>query len=288
LPEEFPLGVHEQDSRLMISVICVYNDSNLVQHCLLKSLSEQETGYETIILDNTQNRFKSAAEALNWGAAQAAGDYVMFVHQDVALCSNSFFAGLEALLDSLPNLGVAGIAGISECGGPFLERLDDKINHRPQQRFRNAITQGPQKDRWGTPITEPERVQTLDECLVIIPKKIWQIRQFDEAVCDGWHLYAADYCLSVAASGFGIYVIPKSVHHQSKGFTERGALGVIKGLGLHPEEYYLILRKVLKKHKGNYKWIHTSCGSWNTAYPLALQRVKLAFKHVILSVIFRG
>lgn len=111
--------------------------------------------------------------------------------------------------------------------------------------------------------------------------------QFDEAVCDGWYLYAADYCLSVAALGFGIYAIPKSAHHQSKGFTERGTPGVIGSLELHPEEYYCILRKVLEKHKGNYKWIHTSCGSWNAAYPLSLQRAKLASKHVVLSLIFR-
>jgi hypothetical protein len=271
----------------MISVICVYNDSNIVQTCLLESLSEQETGCETIIIDNAQNRFKSAAAALNWGATRASGEYIMFVHQDVVLPSKAFFDGLEALLDSLPNLGVAGIAGINGRGGPFLQRLKNKINHRPQQRFRNVITQGPQRDSWGTPITAPERVQTLDECLVIIPKKVWRMMQFDEAVCDGWHLYAADYCLSIAAQGFGVYVIPKSVHHLSKGFVEKGALEAIRDLGLYPEEYYHILRKVLKKHEGNYKWIHTSCGSWNTAYPLRLQRAKLAFKHVLLSLIFR-
>jgi hypothetical protein len=89
----------------------------------------------------------------------------MFVHQDVDLCSNSFFDGVEALLDSLPNLGVAGIAGISERGGPFLQQLDDAIHHRGQQRCRNVITYGSKRGHRGTPITAPERVQTLDECL---------------------------------------------------------------------------------------------------------------------------
>jgi hypothetical protein len=268
---------------MTISAICAYNNEQILKACLLKSLSEQESRCETILIDNTQNRFKSAAAALNWGATQAAGNYMMFVHQDVDLCSNSFFDGMEALLDSLPNLGVAGVAGTSERGGPFLERLVNAIHHRPQQRYRNVITHGPKRERWGWPITEPERVQTLDECLVIVPKKVWQTMQFDEAVCDGWHLYAADYCLSVAALGFGVYAIPKSAHHQSKGFTEKGALGVIRGLGLHPEEYYRILRKVLKKHKGSYKWIYTSCGSWNTTYPLSLQRIVAA----VLLLIFR-
>jgi hypothetical protein len=272
----------------MISIICAYNDEQVLQACLLKSLSEQETACETIMIDNTQNRFKSAAEALNWGGTQAVGDYLMFVHQDVDLCSDSFFDGTEALLDSLPDLGVAGVAGISERGGPFVERCSNTIHHRPQARFRNVITQGPQRERWGTPIQEPEPVQTLDECLVIIPKSMFHMMQFDEVTCDGWHLYAADYCLSVAARGFGVYAIPKSLHHQSKGHNETNALGVIASLGLHPEEYYRTLEHVLKKHKDSYKWIHTSCGSWNTAYPLKLQRFQLALKHVVLSLLFRS
>jgi hypothetical protein len=272
----------------MISVICVYYDQHILKACLLKSLSEQKTACETIIIDNTENRFKSAAEALNWGAMQADGDYLMFVHQDVDLCSGSFFDGTEALLDSLPELGVAGVAGLSDRGGPFVERCRNIIHHRPQARYRNVITQGPQRERWGTPILEPEPVQTLDECLVIIPKSVFKKTQFDEVTCDGWHLYAADYCLSVGARGFTIYAIPRSIHHQSKGFRETSALGVIASLGLHPEEYYRTLQHVLKKHKESYKWIHTSCGSWNTVYPLKLQRFKLALKHVILSLLIRS
>jgi hypothetical protein len=272
----------------MISVICVYNDEQILKACLLKSLSEQETAVETIIVDNTQNRFRSAAEALNWGGKQAVGDYLMFVHQDVDLCSDSFFDGLEALLNSLPKLGVAGVAGLSEYGGPFLERCRNKIHGRSQARYRNVITQGPQKERWGTPIQAPEPVQTLDECLVIIPKAVFREIQFDEVTCDGWHLYAADYCLTVGARGFIVYAIPRGIHHHSKGFRETSALGVIASLGLHPEEYYRTLQHVLKKHKSSYKWIHTSCGSWNTLYPLKLQRAKLALKHVVLSLIFRN
>jgi Glycosyltransferase like family len=272
----------------MISVICAYNNEQIFQVCLLKSLSEQKTDCEIIAINNTENRFKSAAEALNWGGTQAVGDYLMFVHQDVDLCSDSFFDGTEALLDSLPALGVAGVAGISERGDPFIEQCSNTIHHRPQARFRNVITQGPQKERWGTPIWEPEPVQTLDECLVIVPKSVFQMMRFDEVTCDGWHLYAVDYCLSVGAQQYSVYAIPKFVCHQSKGFKERSALRVIASLGLFPEEYYRTLERVLKKHEDRYKWIHTSCGSWNTIYPLNLQRLKHALKHVVLSLLFRS
>jgi hypothetical protein len=272
----------------MISIICAFNDEKVLEACLLKSLKDQATDCEIIAINNTENQFKSAAEALNWGGTQAVGDYVMFVHQDVDLRSDSWLESTEALLDSLPDLGIAGVAGISEHGGPFAERCSNTIHHRPQARYRNVITQGPQMDRWGTPIREPEPVQTVDECLVIIPKSVFKIMQFDEVTCDGWHLYAADYCLSVAAQGFSVYAIPKCIHHQSKGYDEKNALGVIASLGLHPNEYYCTLEHVLKKHKDRYKWIHTSCGSWNTLYPLKLQRFHLALKHVILSLLIRS
>jgi hypothetical protein len=274
----------------MISAICVFNSEQILKDCLLQSLLEQKTAFETIIIDNTQNRFKSAAEALNWGAKQAVGDYLMFVHQDVDLCSNSFFDGLEALLDSLPKLGVAGVAGVSEHGGPFLQWVRNTVQGMPQARHRNAITHGLQRERCGTPIREPEPVQTLDECLIIIPKVMFEKTQFDEVTCDDWHLYAADYCLSVGARGFIVYAIPKRIHHRSKGCREISVLAGTASLTILPEEYYRTLQRVLKKHKNSYKLIHVSFGSWNTVCPLKLQRVKpdvLFVLFVILNVILR-
>jgi len=264
----------------MISVICVYNNEQTFQACLLKSLSEQKTDCEIIAIDNTKSRFNSAAEALNWGGARAVGDYLIFAHQDIDLCSDSWFEGTEELLDSLPDLGIAGVAGISERGWPPTERGRNTIHHRTQEWHRNVITHGPQRERWGTPIQEPEAVQTLDECLVIIPKSIFKMMQFDEVTCDSWHLYAVDYCLSVKERGFGVYAIPRCVYHQSKGYQETSALSAIASLAL-PEEYYRTLGRVLKKHKDNYQWIHTSFESWNTTYPFGLQRTQRIIRRFI-------
>ncbi len=274
----------------MISVVCVYNNEQIFRACVLKSLSGQKTACEIIAIDNQKSRFKSAAAALNWGGKQAAGNYLMFVHQDVDLCSDSWLDNVEALLDSLPDLGIAGVAGVREKGATFKDHFRDTHNQRPLDRARNVITHGPQRQQWGVPILQSEPVQTLDECLVIIPKSVFNVMQFDEATCSDWHLYAVDYCLSVKTRGFGVYVIPKYIHHQSMGVEKNSlnALRVIASLGLHPEEYYSTLQHVLKKHKNSYRWIHTSCGSWNTAYPLKLQRAKLVLKHLVLSFIFRN
>jgi hypothetical protein len=92
--------------------------------------------------------------------------------------------------------------------------------------------------------------------------------------------------LSVRAQGFGVYAIPKLVHHQSIGHKEKSALEMIASLGLQSEEYYGTLEHVLKKHQDGYKWIHTSCGSWDTASLLKLQRFRSALKCVVQSLLF--
>ena len=52
---------------------------------LLKSLNSQTALYELILVDNTQKKFKSASEALNYGGEKATGKYIIFTHQDVDL-----------------------------------------------------------------------------------------------------------------------------------------------------------------------------------------------------------
>ena len=101
-------------------------------------------------------------------------------------------------------------------------------------------------------------MQTLDECLFIIPQNVFKILKFDEEVCDDWHLYAVDYCLSVKNLGYEVYVIPLSGHHKSQGNSLS-------------KEYYATLRNLLKKHS-NYDIIRTTMGNWTLGYPLILQK----------------
>ena len=73
----------------MISIIRVFNDEKLLSKYLLKSLKNQTACNELILIDNTKNKFKSASKALNYGAKKAKGEYLMFIHQDVKLCSHN-------------------------------------------------------------------------------------------------------------------------------------------------------------------------------------------------------
>ena len=90
----------------MISIVCVYDNERTLKNVLLKILKNQSVEFELITLDNTNHRYKSAAEALNYGGAKANGDYIMFVHQDMWLGSDSWMEDVEKMLESIPDLGM--------------------------------------------------------------------------------------------------------------------------------------------------------------------------------------
>lgn len=205
-------------------------------------MKEQTVNYELITINNTEKKFKSAAKALNFGGNKAKGKYILFVHQDVDLSSKSFLEKLEIILDSINNLGIAGVAGKSESSRFIISN----------------IKEGTPPKYTGIQIDKPVKVQTLDECLFIIPKKVFNKLKFDEKVCDGWHLYAVDYSLSILEIGLDVYVIPTNIYHYSAGES-------------FSSEYYTILKKLIEKHKDNYNWIYTTMGHWNSVYPLTLQ-----------------
>ncbi|MBT9150848.1 MAG: ATP synthase subunits region ORF 6 [candidate division WS2 bacterium] len=241
----------------MISVVCVYNDEKILNDFLLKSLKDQTVEYQLIKIDNTRNTFQSAAEALNYGGNKARGNYIMFVHQDVDLCSNLWLEEVEKMLDNLQNLGIAGVAGKSE----HKKHTITNIKHGNPPRLASKIQ-----------ITSPEKVQTLDGCLVIIPRSVFDKLGFDEEACADWHLYDVDYCLSARRLGFDAYAIPMFIYHRSGG-APTGLFHVILSSGPYPRGYYQTLGKILKKHKNQVKKIYATTETWSTSQPLVWQRM---------------
>jgi len=202
----------------MFSIICIYNNREILDNYLLKSLDNQKTNFELILVDNSSDKFESAAEALNYAGQKAKGDYLMFIHQDFEFDSNNWLEEAKKTLSFLDNLGIAGIAG----------KYDRKL-------ISNIKTGYPPVLAGPIQIEKPEKVQTLDECLIIIPKKLFNKIRFDEIVCDNWHLYATDYCLMVKKAGYDVYVLPLGGYHASPGYS------------FTPEAYYSTLKKLVKK-----------------------------------------
>ena len=233
----------------MISIICVYNNKNILENCLLKSLKNQTVKFELITLKNTTGQFKSAAEALNYGGGKATGRYIMFVHQDVELDSGSWLEKVEKLLDNIHNLGIAGVAGMSEKGKNFAERERGYISNCGET--------------WRKLFQKPEEVQTLDECLLIVPKNVFDNIKFDEKIFDNWHCYGADYCLCVREKGLKAYVIPAFIYHRS--------------LRLNTKELLKYQKRLYKKYQKDYKHIFLTTGeiSW---VKLIFRTIKAFFK----------
>jgi len=210
----------------LISIVCVYNDKKKFKEYLLKSMENQTAKFELIEIDNTGGLFKSASEGLNYGGEKAKGKYIMFVHQDVVLYSKFWLADVEKILDKIPFLGIAGCAG----------------------KTANNEKEGFIKDRkclWGRPFIKPKEVQTLDECILIIPKNVFEKFKFDENL-QGWHIYGVDYCLTIKENGLKAYVIPAFIHHNSP--------------TLNLKNLFQMQKKVWMKHRANYSHIFTTTG----------------------------
>ncbi|HEV2904060.1 MAG TPA: glycosyltransferase family 2 protein, partial [Pyrinomonadaceae bacterium] len=234
-------GVVEQ----MISIVCVYNNAQVLRERLLHSLDQQAVSYELIDVDNRQSRFQSAAAALNWGAAQARGDWLLFAHQDVALLSDEWLARAERLLNELNPVGWCGVAGSDQTGrsrGMLLDRAHLS----------------------GEPIATPLEIQTLDECVLIHRRAGDRNGYFDEGLT-GWHAYGVEACCAAIREGAKNYVLPLPVWHDSK--TTNLA-------GLEEAHQY-----VWQKHGGALKRIATTCGNlpdeygWGNSANCSLKRM---------------
>lgn len=241
----------ERDGLEMISVVCVYNNKQVLREYLESSLDVQTSGLEKILVDNSQNKYESAAKALNEGATRANGRYVLFIHQDVRLYPETWLADAEKLLDSLQNVGIAGLAGKKASEGVMS----------------NIIHGIPPRPAGNTRIDRVETAQTVDECAMIVPKSVFDVLRFDEEVCDSWHLYGVDYSLSVRNLGLEVFVLPLEAHHISLAYSMSGS-------------YYKSLKKVLRKHRKEYEYVYTTMGDWRTAVPVSLSRL-LKRTHVL-------
>jgi hypothetical protein len=189
----------------MISIVCVYNKESIFTDALLSGLKNQTAAYELIALDNTAGRFRSAAEAYNFGGARARGEYIMFIHQDMWLATRTWLEDAEGILGDLPSLGVAGVAGVFS--------MAKRVQRGEKGCSRIHFLRAPIPVELDIIGTVSEEVEALDECLLIVPRLVFDRLKFDEATFDGWDCYGADYCLCARDLGLKTYVIPAPSSH---------------------------------------------------------------------------
>ena len=235
------------------SIICVYNNRKKLNDYLIQSLSQQTVPFELLAVDNTGGNLKSAARILNKTAREAKYEYLMFVHQDVAFDSSAWLDNVERDLGSLYRLGAAGVAGKSKKG------MAASVRHGNPPCF-----VGPER------LHRPVRVQTLDGCLMIVPRKIFDRIPFDETTVEGWYLYVVDYCLDLTHLGYRIYVLPHQIYHEST--------------GPHYSIVYLkTLNNIINKHRDHIEVIYSTVGKWKTQ-----QSLRKVFFKALIQILYRN
>lgn len=202
----------------LVSVICCYNKVNeYVNMC--DSLCTQDIEHEIIGIDNTNNKFSSAASALNYGADKANGEILVFLHQDILFDKTNSLRTLVDKLQNYDNDCIVGIYGAIQ---------------------KNDILQS----------GNYTKCDTLDECCIGMKKSTWQKLNFNEKLCDGWHLYVVELCLRAQKDEVDIvYINNCHIRHLSNGVVD--------------ESYMKTFKKLLIEYK-NKKWITTTCKSMPT------------------------
>ena len=217
-----------------ISIICVYNNKEILDNFLKKGLSIQKNiTYETIYIDNTSNIYKTAKEAFIEACKNVNGKYYMFVHQDILFENENTLKEMYDILEKNNNFGIAGVAG------------------KKDKSFYSNIVHGQDRKRITENILENvEEVDTVDECLFVIRNDIYAKYDFTKLICSTWHLYAVEYSLIMKQENLKVITIPVYLYHASKGSSFNNT-------------YYEQLKYLIKKYK-IVKRINTTMGNWYT------------------------
>lgn len=224
----------------MISIICVYNNAEIMKKYLLASLEKQTfKDYEIIKVDSKKYGFKSADEALNYGAMQAIGDLLLFCHQDVSFNDNCLYE-IESYCKKY-DFGLAGVAGT----------LFDKIGI-----FSN-IFHGENHDNAGQMINQVTPCATLDECLLIVKKN--DFMKFNSY--ESWHLYGTEYSLRCHQSQKKVLIFPIELFHLSPGWSLNNS-------------YWKAVVKICKDYK-NFKTIPTTVARFKNNCFLKFEILKM-------------
>lgn len=212
-----------------LAVICVYNKYDKLNQYLIQSIELQNVNCEKVFIDNTKNRFSSAASALNYGASKANSKYLLFVHQDIVFNDQKQLLRIFRSLEENPSF-VIGSAGI---------RIGEK-------GIFSTMIDGSKKTAAGSHIiTSLTKCDVLDECLMACRKDVYEKIRFDQITCDYWDLYVVEFCLDAKCKGYSVGVVPLNVWHVSPGNPQK--------------QFYQCMKRLLKKYRGKFSKLQTCC-----------------------------
>lgn len=233
----------------MLSFICASNNKKLYNQCIVPSLKIQKNrDFEIIRVDTAAKHYSSAAAALNDGASRAKGDYFVFLHHDIVIDNERFIDELIEMIKRQP-FYVAGVAGAKGIG---VRAVHTNIVHNDD------------KIPAGLPCKDIVPMETLDECLFIVPRKIFEKKGGFKEYAPTWHFYCVEMCLwANKQKKNSVLLFPLKLWHLSMGNPIN-------------KSYFQTLRAIQKEYPMR---ICTTCGRWSQNRILLIIEILLHMFH---------
>ena len=105
----------------------------------------------------------------------------------------------------------------------------------------------------------PVEVDSLDECMLIIPKTIFNKYKFSD-IGKTWHLYGTDYALKMLIHHHAVFVFPIAIWHLSNGASLNG-------------NYFDAMMKLAKKYENNFSEITTIYGKDKVVFKTIVRNI---------------
>ena len=182
-------------ARITWSLIAAVNNETILRDNLLRS-PDLACASDVIL----KRSFANAGAAYNSALAEARGDLLIFVHQDVYLPPgwiNVLEGWVSKASASDPTWGVLGVIGVN-CDGKV-------YGHVYSTGLGRTV---------GKSLESPVRVRSIDEMVIILRRDSGL--HFDPDL-PGYHLYGTDICLQSWQRGWPCLVIDNFCLHNSNG-----------------------------------------------------------------------
>ena len=141
---------------------------------------------------------RSLAEGYNRAAAQAAGDILIFSHDDVELVNADFAPRLVAHLERCDGVGIAGTSRVTgpEWGHAGARAIHGHVLHRPPAGQSGVLLMAAGFQH----VVAPD-IRLLDGAFIAVRRHVWESTRFDSERYDGFHLYDVDFTWRASAAG---------------------------------------------------------------------------------------
>ena len=171
--------------------MCCYN-SGKVYADFVKTLESQSVPCELIGIDNTGNKhFSSCSAAYNSVIGRVKTKYVVYAHQDIILTEPDNLKDFVSCLERTGKNDIARVAGVKfDADGVYTDlkqifKVSGEFTYAGGLRVEGGMME----------------CDIVDECFFGGHTEYFHDNPFDEVLCDGWHLYAAEQCLRTHGGG---------------------------------------------------------------------------------------